>query len=502
MEPSSQPQKSSSSSFKRYLFKHVIDLLLFSMAQKTHIALLPCIGMGHLIPFVELAKRLVLHHDFRITFIIPVIGSPTKAMKEVLQSLPATIDHVFLPPVTLDDIQGVPPEIQVSDAMTRSLPSLRDVLKSLLATTRLAALILDLFASDAIDIAKALNISPYIFFSSNALALSLVLHFPKLDETVSCEFRDLPEPLKLPGCIPIHGRDLFDPIQDRTSDMYKMILHYAKQLRLAEGVMLNTFTELEASAIKGSEEEAEAGNLPLFPIGPIIQSGSSNQLDGPGSNCLTWLDNQPSGSVLFVCFGSGGTLSYDQTNELALGLEMSGQKFLWVLKNPNNESAYAAYLSDQSYDNGPLAFLPKGFLERTKEQGLVVPSWAPQAQVLSHGSTGGFLTHCGWNSTLESIMEGMPLIAWPLYAEQKMNAVLLSEDLKVALRLTVNEKGLIDREEIAKVVKSLMVGEEGKRVHKRMKELEIAADKALSVDGSSTKILSELASKWKSQPGF
>ena len=99
-------------------------------------------------------------------------------------------------------------------------------------------------------------------------------------------------------------------------------------------------------------------------------------------------------------------------------------------------------------------------------------------------------------------MEGMPLMAWPLYAEQKMNAVLLSEDLKVTLRLTVNEKGLIGREEIAKVVKSLMVGEEGKRVHKRMKELEIAADKALSVDGSSTKILSELASKWKSQPGF
>ena len=144
------------------------------MEQKPHIAILTSPGMGHLIPLVELAKLLVLHHDFRITCVIPVIGSPTKAMKEVLQSLPTTIDHVFLPPVTLDDLQGVPPEIQVPDALIRSLPSLRDVLKSLLATTRLAALVLDLFASDAIDIAKALNISPYIFFSSNALALSLV----------------------------------------------------------------------------------------------------------------------------------------------------------------------------------------------------------------------------------------------------------------------------------------------------------------------------------------
>ena len=205
------------------------------------------------------------------------------------------------------------------------------------------------------------------------------------------------------------------------------------------------------------------------------------------------MDNQPHGSVLFVCFGSGGTLSYEQTHELALGLELSGQKFIWVVRTPNNESADATYLSDQTLGNNPLAFLPKGFVERTKEQGLVVPFWAPQAQVLSHSSTGGFLTHCGWNSTLESIMQGISLIVWPLFAEQKMNAALLAEDLKVALRPKTNKNGLIDREEIAKVVKGLMVGEEGKKVRNRMKDIKIAAEKALSADGSSTKALSKLA---------
>ena len=135
-------------------------------------------------------------------------------------------------------------------------------------------------------------------------------------------------------------------------------------------------------------------------------------------------------SVLFFCLGSGGTLSYEQTNELALGLELSGHKFLWVLRSPNNKHD-VAYLKDQTLDNNPLAFLPKGFVERTKGQGLVVPSWAAQAQVLSHGSTGGFLTHCGWNSTLESIMHGISLIAWPLYAEQIMNAILLLEGLDI-----------------------------------------------------------------------
>ncbi|KAK7818244.1 hydroquinone glucosyltransferase [Quercus suber] len=185
--------------------------------------------------------------------------------------------------------------------------------------------------------------------------------------------------------------------------------------------------------------------------------------------------------------------------ELALGLELSKQKFLWVVRSPNNELAQAAYFSDQTLDNNPLSFLPVGFIERTKEQGLVVPSWAPQAQVLSHDSTGGFLSHCGWNSTLESIMQGIPLIAWPLFAEQRMNALLLTEDLKVALRPKANEKNLVDREEIAKVIKSLMVGEDGKKIHSRMKDLKIAAEKALSPNGPSTKALADLASHWTNQ---
>ena len=465
------------------------------MEQKPHIAIFPSPGMGHLIPLLELAKLLALHHNFHITCIISALGSPSKAMKEVLQVLPTSIDHVFLPPVSSEDLEGLLPEVQTILTLTRSLPPLRDVLKS----TRFAAFIVDTFGMDALDVAKEFNISPYIFFLSNAFALSLVLHLPKLDETISGEYRDQAEPLKLPGCVPIHGRDLAEPVQDRTSDWYKMFLRSTKRMRLAEGIMFNTFMELEENAIKALLDE-EAKSLPLYPIGPIVQTGSSNQVKG--SDCLRWLDNQPHGSVLFVCFGSGGTLSYEQTNELAFGLELSEQKFLWVVRTPNNESADAAYLSDQTLENNPLTSLPKGFVERTKGQGLVVPSWAPQIQVLSHSSTGGFLSHCGWNSTLESIIQGIPLIAWPLFAEQRMNAVLLAEDLKVAIRPKANYKGLVDREEIAKVVKGLMVGEEGKKVHSRMKDLKDAAENALSADGSSTKALIDLASHWTNQARF
>lgn len=233
----------------------------------------------------------------------------------------------------------------------------------------------------------------------------------------------------------------------------------------------------------------------MYPIGPLIQTGSSDGADP--SECLKWLDNQPSGSVLFISFGSGGTLSYDQLIELALGLEMSRQKFLWVARAPN-VSSNAAFFSVQS-QNDPLSFLPKGFLNRTKGQGIVVSSWAPQTKILAHGSTGGFLSHCGWNSTLESVVHGVPLIAWPLYAEQKMNAIMLADGLKVALRPKVNENGIVDRDEIGKVVKSLMEGEEGKKVRSRMEELKDAATKVLREDGSSTKSLSELVKKWKNK---
>ncbi|GLT53671.1 hypothetical protein SLA2020_269280 [Shorea laevis] len=146
----------------------------------------------------------------------------------------------------------------------------------------------------------------------------------------------------------------------------------------------------------------------------------------------------------------------------------------------------------------PFDFLPDGFLERTKGVGLVVPSWAPQVQVLKHGSTGGFLTHCGWNSTLESIVHGVPLIAWPLYAEQRMNSVLLADDLKVALRVKVNDKGLVGREDIANYARGVIEGEEGKLLKRKMKEVKNAAERALSQDGSSTKSLAEVARIWKS----
>jgi len=296
--------------------------------------------------------------------------------------------------------------------------------------------------------------------------------------------------VNIPGCIPVHGRDLLDPVQDRKNEAYKWVLHHAKRYREAEGIIENSFAELEPGAWSELQKE-QPGRPPVYAVGPLVRMEP-----GPvESECLRWLDEQPPGSVLFVSFGSGGTLTSAQINELAHGLEASEQRFLWVLKSPNDDVANASYFNAESAAD-PFYFLPEGFVERTKGRGFLVPSWAPQPQVLAHQSTAGFLSHCGWNSILESVVNGVPFIAWPLFAEQKMNAFMLTRDIKVALRPKVSDNGLVERQEISSVVKSLMEGEEGKKLRHRMKDLKDAAAMALAENGSSTNNISRLALLW------
>ncbi|KAK1269053.1 UDP-glycosyltransferase 72B1 [Acorus gramineus] len=443
----------------------------------SRIVILSGTGMGHLIPLVEFSGRLVrLGHGLSVTLV--TIGPPSAAQKAILDTLPDSITAVSLPPVSLDDLPGdVRPQVATFLTVSRCLPSLRRVLQELTSddgdgskTGRLCGLVVDLFGTDAFDVAEEFGVPCYMFFPSSSMSLSLSFHLPELHVSMPCEYKDMVNPVSLPGCIPIYGSDLPDPFQDRTKDAYKWVLHHAPRYRRAKGILLNSFEDLESSSISSLTDTMS--KPPVYPIGPLVRKGERASSDDP-TGCLKWLDQQPRGSVLYICFGSIGTLGIDQLTELAAGLEMSGQRFLWVVKVPN----------------------PKGFVKRTGERGLIVLSWAPQTQVLGHASTGGFMSHCGWNSTLESVVNGVPLIAWPLYAEQKMNAVMLVGDAKIAIRPTVGEDGVVRREEVSRVVRALMEGEEGMGVRGRVKDLQEGAKKALSEGGSSCKALSEVALK-------
>lgn len=188
---------------------------------------------------------------------------------------------------------------------------------------------------------------------------------------------------------------------------------------------------------------------------------------------------------------------YRKTN---LRLSKISYRFIWVVRPPSGDAG-AAYLNAQT--ENPLDYLPKGFIERTKGRGHVVKSWAPQVEILRHVATGAFLSHCGWNSTLESVVNGKPMIAWPLFAEQNLNAVLLTQGMKIGVRVKKNDEknkgGIVERDEVVRVVKCVMESsEESDEMRKRAQVFKDAAAKALSEDGSSTKTLEKLAMKWKS----
>ncbi|KAI8545444.1 hypothetical protein RHMOL_Rhmol07G0040200 [Rhododendron molle] len=367
------------------------------MDQTPHVALLPSPGMGHLIPLVEFAKQLLHHHHISSTLIIPTTGPPPQTQISVLELLPENLNHIFLPHVHLPE--NLPTVVlQLWATMSLSIPSLRNTLKLLSSTNRLVALVVDPFRLDAFDVAEEIGVAPYIYSISTAMSFLFWFHMPKLDKMFTCEYRDLPEPVKLPGCVPVQERDLFEAVQDRSHVEYRKLLENVSRVNSFEGIIIKRFLDLEEGAIKALQVE-EPCKPPVYPIGPLTQTGSS---DG-----------------------------------------------------------------------------------------------APQIEVLRHSSTGRFLTHSGLNSTLDSVFHGVPLIAWPIYADQKMIAVMLNEGLKVALRIKANEIGIVEREEIARDVKELIEGEEGKKVREKIKSLQDAAGNALNKNESSAKSLSELAFRWK-----
>lgn len=166
------------------------------------------------------------------------------------------------------------------------------------------------------------------------------------------------EPINIPGCVPVRGIDIADPNQDRKSESYKWAIHTAKRFSQASGIIVNSSIDLEPGAFNALKEQVQLGNPPVYPIGPLIQRTSAN--GGDGSECLRWLDKQPNGSVLLVSFGSGGKLSAEQLNDLAMGFELSGQRFLWVVRRPHEKAPDISFYSEQiGCINNAYDFLPK-----------------------------------------------------------------------------------------------------------------------------------------------
>ncbi|KAK8715828.1 hypothetical protein V6N13_043154 [Hibiscus sabdariffa] len=244
------------------------------------------------------------------------------------------------------------------------------------------------------------------------------------------------------------------------------------------GLLLNTFEDLEGDIL--SHMRTKSPNI--YTVGPLhlhlrtrlcesdqtLFEQSPNSFYKVDRSCLSWLDKQPKGSVLYVSFGSLTVLSSEQVFEFWFGLINSGKRFLWVLR-PG--------IMPEKGDEGNN--IPVELIKGTKERGCLV-SWAPQEEVLGHGAIGGFLTHSGWNSTLESVVEGVPMICWPYFADQQINSRFVSQVWGLGLDM----KDLCDRHIVEKMVNDLMVERRDEFLKSTTKMAKLARE-CVNVGGSS-----------------
>ncbi|KAL6888182.1 hypothetical protein ACP4OV_009208 [Aristida adscensionis] len=469
-------------------------------APASQVVILMSPGAGHLIPLVELARRLAGDdHGLGVTLVtLPGLSDPATDAAVPSSSLPAAVSRATLPAVPLDDLPADAGfGVVVFELVRRSLPHLRALMLAA-GSPAAAALVCDFFTTAALPLAAELGVPGLVFLPNSFAFVSVMRHLAALHgDAAPGEHRDLPDQLPLPGGLLLRHADLPGGFRDRTDPVYPYVVENARRYGGAAGFLVNSFEELETAMADAFKRDAEDGAFPpVYAVGPVVRSSSGDGADESG--CMEWLDRQPAGSVVYVSFGTGGLLSVEQTAELAAGLEASGHRFLWVVRMPSLDGKAYSEGRARGGDDEPLAWLPEGFLERTSGRGLAVAAWAPQVRVLSHPATAAFVSHCGWNSTLESVVAGVPMLAWPLYAEQRMNAAVLTEVTGVAaLRPAARGDGLVAREEIAAAVRELMEGEKGGAVRRRARELQEAAARAWSPEGSSRRALGEVAGKWK-----
>ncbi|KAK9075363.1 hypothetical protein SSX86_003686 [Deinandra increscens subsp. villosa] len=399
------------------------------------VVLYPSPGMGHLISMVELGKLITKHHpsiSIIVLTLIPSFNTGTTAsyVRHISATFPAITFH-HLPDIPLDPLLFPSMEAIIFELIRSSNPNVSNALESISLSSNITAFVMDMFCTPAMSMAISFNVPGYYFFTSGACCLAQLLYFPTLHKTTTQSFKDMNTLINSPGLPPIPSSDIVGPLLDRTSTDYSAFLEIIEQFPTAAGIIINTFEALEPRAIKAITDGVcvpDRPTPPIYCVGPLVALGG-----GGSHECLSWLDLQPSGSVVYLCFGSLGVFSRDQLREIAKGLEKSGVRFLWVVRSPPSNRKEDRFLPTPEPDLDEL--LPEGFIDRTKDRGLVVKKWAPQVDVLRHKSIGGFVTHCGWNSVLEAVSFGVPMLAWPLYAEQRFNKVILRDELKLALAM-------------------------------------------------------------------
>ncbi|XP_002280543.1 UDP-glycosyltransferase 88F4-like [Vitis vinifera] len=476
------------------------------------IVLYPAPGIGHVVSMIELGKLILRRYSHRFSITILLAPDPfdtpatTSYIDHISQTNPSIFFHRF-PYLSVHTSSSTRSHLAVLFEFIRlSASNVLHSLQQLSRASTIRAFIIDYFCASALPMGRGLGIPTYYFLTSGAASIAAIIYFPtihKQTESSNKSFKDMPTTfIHFPGLPPLQATRMLQPLLNRDDPAYDDMLYFSELFPKSDGLMINTFDDLEPIALKTIREGTCVPNGPtpsVYCIGPLIADTGEDESNSSGNKtrhgCLSWLDTQPSQSVVFLCLGSKGTFSPAQMKEIANGLERSDKRFLWVVKNPpsTDKSKRIAVTADVDLN----VLMPEGFLERTKDRGMVVKSWAPQVAVLNHPLVGGFVTHCGWNSVLEAVVAGVPMVAWPLYAEQHLNKAALVEVMKMAIGVEqMDEDMFVSGAEVERRVRELMEYEEGRELRERSRKMREMALAAWKEGGSSTTALAKLADVW------
>ncbi|XP_058205165.1 UDP-glycosyltransferase 73C6-like [Rhododendron vialii] len=468
-----------------------------AQTQQLHFILFPLMAQGHMIPVIDIAK-LLAQRGVTVT-IVTTPHNANRFRAIVARAIESGLSIRFLELRFPCEEAGLPEGCENLDL----LPSVDWASKFFVATSMLqqpleeelgemepkpSCIISDMGFPWTSELASKFHIPRIVFHGTCCFSL-LCSHNLKLYNVLD-NLKSESEPFVVPG--------LPDPIEltkaqlpgfnTPSSSPFKRVSDQIKEAeKAAYGVVVNTFEELEKEYVK-EFKKAKGGKV--WCIGPVslcnkevsdkAERGKKPSIEG--THCLDWLDLQDPGSVVYVCLGSLSRLTASQMIEIGLGLEESNRPFIWVVKETSDE--LEKWISEE------------GFGERTKDRGLLIRGWAPQVLILSHPAIGIFFTHCGWNSTLEGVCAGVPMMTWPMFAEQFCNEKLVVQVLRIGVSVgggvpmmwgEENKVGVLVKKDVVKegIDDLLDGGEEGEVRRERARKLGDMARRAVEEGGSS-----------------
>ncbi|KAF5809597.1 putative 7-deoxyloganetin glucosyltransferase [Helianthus annuus] len=457
-----------------------------NMVNKPHAVCIPFPAQGHINPMLILAK--ILHSKgFHITFVNTEFNHQRLVKSQGLDTLNRytsfrfeTIPDGLPPPENLDATQDIPALCKsTSETCLEPFKTLLAKLNDTATRPPVSCIVADGAMSFTLDAAHELGIPEVLFWTTSACGFLGYVHYDTLRQNGFFPLKDSADLTNgyldtIVDCIPsMQGTRLKDmPTFLRSTNPEELMVNFVigetTRAKNASAVILNTFEDLEHEVLN----ELSSTYPSVFSVGPlhtIANNMVANDLNLLGSSlwkedtqCLEWLDSKEANSVVYVNFGSITVMTPQQLVEFSWGLANSNQTFLWVIR-PDLVS-------------GDSPMLPPEFLEATSKRGLLT-TWCPQQKVLNHPSIGGFLTHSGWNSTLESISSGVPMICWPFFAEQQTNCWYSCNKWGIGMEIDSD----VHRKEVEKLVRTLMVEEKGKEMRKMAMDWKKKAESSSSL---------------------